>query len=196
MAEPKKRDAVERPAFIPEAVLRKRAKAKMEVDEDDTDEEEDMETEGDAVVPHSGTKQKKNKKRTERDIEVEMGDDYVLDLNKKFMLANDDEKYDVVPEHWHGHNIADYIDPDIMEKLTALEKAEEERERAGVYDSGVTVYLLVAIFYFLLSSMRLHNMRYVMTYFQFSLIISKTPTTMPSMKRSMSWPSGSAKRKS
>ena len=141
MAEPKKRDAVERPAFIPEAVLLKRAKAKMEVDEDETDEEEEeMETEGDAVVPRSGTKQKKkNKRRTERDIEVEMGDDYVLDLNKKFMLANDDEKYDVIPEHWHGHNIADYIDPDIMEKLAALEKEEEERERAGVYDSGAIV---------------------------------------------------------
>ena len=140
MAEPKKRDAVERPAFIPEAVLLKRAKAKMEVDEDETDEEEDMETEGDAVVPHSGSKQKKkNKRRTERDIEVEMGDDYVLDLNKKFMLANDDEKYDVIPEHWHGHNIADYIDPDIKEKLEALEKEEEERERAGVYDSGAIV---------------------------------------------------------
>ena len=109
----------------------------MEVDEDGTDEEEDMDTEGDAVVPHSGTKQKKkNKKKSERDIELEMGDDYVLDLNKKFLLANDDEKYDVIPEHWHGHNIADYIDPDIMEKLTALEKEEEERERAGVYDSG------------------------------------------------------------
>lgn len=127
VAEPKKRDAVERPAFIPEAVLLKRAKAKMEVDEDETDEEEEMETEGDAVVPHSGTKQKKkNKRRTERDIEVEMGDDYVLDLNKKFMLANDDEKYDVIPEHWHGHNIADYIDPDIMEKLSALEKGGGE----------------------------------------------------------------------
>jgi len=138
VAEPKKRDTVERPAFIPEAVFRKRAKAKMEVDEDDgTDEEEDMETEGDAVVPNSGSKQqkKKNKKKTERDIELEMGDDYVLDLNKKYMLANDDEKYDVVPEHWHGHNIADYIDPDIMEKLGELEKEEEERERAGVYDS-------------------------------------------------------------
>ena len=109
----------------------------MEVDEDGTDEEEDMDTEGDAVGPHSGTKQKKkNKKKSERDIELEMGDDYVLDLNKKFLLANDDEKYDVIPEHWHGHNIADYIDPDIMEKLTALEKEEEERERAGVYDSG------------------------------------------------------------
>ena len=136
MAEPKKRDTVERPAFIPEAVFKKRAKAKMEVDEDDSDEEE-MEVEGDAVVPNSGAKKKnKNKKKTERDIEVELGDDYVLDLNKKFLLANDDEKYDVIPEHWNGHNIADYIDPDIMEKLSALEKEEEERERAGVYDSG------------------------------------------------------------
>ena len=130
-------------------MFRKRAKAKMEVDEDDgTDEEEDMETEGDAVVPNSGSKQqkKKNKKKTERDIELEMGDDYVLDLNKKYMLANDDEKYDVVPEHWHGHNIADYIDPDIMEKLGELEKEEEERERAGVYDSGAAVGIFI-IFY-------------------------------------------------
>ena len=45
----------------------------------------------------------------------------------------------MIPEHWHGHNIADYIDPDIKEKLEALEKEEEERERAGVYDSGATV---------------------------------------------------------
>lgn len=27
---------------------------------------------------------------------------------------NQDEKYDVIPEIWEGHNIADYIDPDIM----------------------------------------------------------------------------------
>merc|ERR1711878_190350 len=36
---------------------------------------------------------------------------------------------------WQGHNIADFIDPDIMEKLEALEKEEEARERAGYYDS-------------------------------------------------------------
>ena len=30
----------------------------------------------------------------------------------------------------------DYIDPDIMKKLEALEKAEELREKQGVYDSG------------------------------------------------------------
>merc|ERR1739845_110395 len=34
-----------------------------------------------------------------------------------------------------GHNIADFVDPDIMEKLEALEKEEEARERAGFYDS-------------------------------------------------------------
>ncbi len=27
---------------------------------------------------------------------------------------NEDEKHDKVPEVWEGHNIADYIDPDIM----------------------------------------------------------------------------------
>merc|ERR1719443_2313270 len=34
-----------------------------------------------------------------------------------------------------NRNIADFIDPDIMEKLEALEKEEEARERAGYYDS-------------------------------------------------------------
>lgn len=27
---------------------------------------------------------------------------------------NDNEKHDKIPEVWEGHNIADYIDPDIM----------------------------------------------------------------------------------
>lgn len=27
---------------------------------------------------------------------------------------NEDEKHDKIPEMWQGHNIADYIDPDIM----------------------------------------------------------------------------------
>jgi nucleolar GTP-binding protein len=26
----------------------------------------------------------------------------------------DEEKYDDIPEIWEGHNIADFIDPDIM----------------------------------------------------------------------------------
>lgn len=75
---------------------------------------------------------------------------------------NEDEKYDKIPEVWEGHNIADYIDPDIMkvewlrndvapadsrisrgvtwcssswQKLEELEKEEELKERAGEYDS-------------------------------------------------------------
>lgn len=29
-------------------------------------------------------------------------------------LMNENEKQDKIPEVWEGHNIADYIDPDIM----------------------------------------------------------------------------------
>merc|ERR1719411_1561576 len=71
---------------------------------------------------------------TERQIELEMGDDYIVDLQKNYDLP-EDQKYDIIPEHWNGHNIADYIDPDIMEKLEQLEKEEEARERSGFYDS-------------------------------------------------------------
>lgn len=50
-------------------------------------------------------------------------------------LKNPDEKHDTLPEIWQGHNIVDYIDPDIMEKLDVLEKEEEGREKAGFYDN-------------------------------------------------------------
>ncbi|KAH8023658.1 hypothetical protein HPB51_015154 [Rhipicephalus microplus] len=73
------------------------------------------------------------KKKLERDIEAELGDDYILDLKKKYDLP-EDEKYDVIPEIWEGHNIADYIDPEIFEKLKQLEAEEELREQAGFYD--------------------------------------------------------------
>lgn len=55
----------------------------------------------------------KRKKKLERDIEEELGDDYILDLKKNYDLP-DDIKYDPIPELWEGHNIADYIDPDIL----------------------------------------------------------------------------------
>uniref|UniRef100_A0A3Q4HVB4 GTP binding protein 4 n=1 Tax=Neolamprologus brichardi TaxID=32507 RepID=A0A3Q4HVB4_NEOBR len=50
-------------------------------------------------------------------------------------LMHEDEKRDKIPEVWEGHNIADFIDPDIMKKLEDLEKEEELKERAGEYDS-------------------------------------------------------------
>ncbi|XP_029930954.1 GTP-binding protein 4 [Myripristis murdjan] len=107
LAVPAKRDQKERPPFIPEGALMRR-KA-MDVD-----------------TP---------KRKLERDLELELGDDYILDLQKYWDLMNSEEKNDKIPEVWEGHNIADYIDPDIMKKLEDLEKEEELKERAGEYDS-------------------------------------------------------------
>ena len=138
VAEPKARDQKARPAFIPAAVLERLKKKKegMDVEDEENDDEEDMVLEFGPGMnePKMGRRKSKNHMRTERDIELEMGDDYILDLQKNFDLP-EDQKYDVIPETWAGHNIADYVDPDIMEKLEALEKEEELREKAGVYNS-------------------------------------------------------------
>jgi len=92
-----------------------------------------------------------------------MGDDYMLDLKKNYDIEGD-QKYDIIPEIWEGHNIADYIDPDIFEvsfklylielyetviapitrvvllifqKLNQLEREELLREEVGMYDYKV-----------------------------------------------------------
>eukprot|EP00088_Acartia_fossae_P013313 TRINITY_DN1695_c0_g1_i1.p1 TRINITY_DN1695_c0_g1~~TRINITY_DN1695_c0_g1_i1.p1 ORF type:complete len:652 (+),score=165.11 TRINITY_DN1695_c0_g1_i1:35-1990(+) len=120
VAEPAARDQKDRPAFIPPAAIKKRQeKLQKKMDLDEEEDEDDDET---------------PKYKTEREIELEQGDDYILDLKKKYDLP-DDQKYDIIPETWNGHNIADFIDPDIMAKLDALEKEEEAREAAGYYDS-------------------------------------------------------------
>ncbi|MGH0136692.1 UNVERIFIED_CONTAM: hypothetical protein FKN15_066565, partial [Acipenser sinensis] len=54
---------------------------------------------------------------------------------KYWDLLNENEKHDKIPEIWEGHNIADYIDPEIMKKLEDLEQEEELKEKAGEYDS-------------------------------------------------------------
>ncbi|XP_064615993.1 GTP-binding protein 4-like [Liolophura sinensis] len=106
VAVPSKRDVKERPPCIPENIKQKR---------------QAMETD--------------TKKKLERDIELEMGEEYILDLRKTWDLSNPEEAYDTMPEIWQGHNVADFIDPDIMQKLEELEKEEEMREQAGYYDS-------------------------------------------------------------
>ena len=75
-------------------------------------------------------------------------------------LKNNEEKYDALPEIWNGHNVADFIDPEIMEVLESffkisklsnsylnksfflkkLNKLEEEEDRLieyGYYDDKV-----------------------------------------------------------
>jgi len=114
LAEPKKRDNIERPPFIPTAILQKK-EAKMELEIE------------------------KEKRKTERDLELELGRDYTIDLRKTWDIKNNEEKYDSIPEIWNGHNVADYIDPDIMQKLDELEAEEDRLMQTGFYDSKMEV---------------------------------------------------------
>jgi nucleolar GTP-binding protein len=98
VAQPPERDSKERPAFIPNSVLM------------------------------SDTGVEKKFKRTERDLELENGGAgvYSADLKKFYLLANSEEKYDKIPEFKDGHNVADFVDPDIEARLEELEREEEE----------------------------------------------------------------------
>ncbi|XP_008553913.1 nucleolar GTP-binding protein 1 [Microplitis demolitor] len=109
VAMPAPRDAKERPPCIPASVMQKKAAAAEKAE---------------------------RKRKLERHIEEEMGDDYILDLKKNYDIEGD-QKYDIIPEIWEGHNIADYIDPEIFDKLNELERAEELRTQAGIYDYKV-----------------------------------------------------------
>lgn len=109
VAQPVPRDEKVRAPCIPENVLKKRQKIE---------------------------ERSKAKRKLEREIEEELGDDYILDLKKNYDIEGD-QKYDVIPEIWEGHNISDYIDPEIFDKLNELEKEEQLREETGMYDYKV-----------------------------------------------------------
>ncbi|KAF1800210.1 P-loop containing nucleoside triphosphate hydrolase protein [Mucor lusitanicus] len=78
-----------------------------------------------------------NRRRLEKDIEAEQGGAgvYNVDVKKKYLLEDDEWKYDTIPEFLDGHNVADFIDPEIEEKLEALEREEERLEAEGFYQS-------------------------------------------------------------
>ncbi len=67
---------------------------------------------------------------TEKDLQEQNGGAgvYSADFNKNYLLANDEWKYDVIPEIYNGKNVADFIDPEIEAKLAELEREEEELE--------------------------------------------------------------------
>ncbi|KAH9978909.1 GTP binding protein 4 [Lactifluus volemus] len=108
VAQPKPRDDVVREPFIPEAV-----KQRKKYDKNDPD-----------------------RRKLEKDVELEEGGAgvYNINLKKNYILANDEWKDDTIPEIMDGKNIADFIDPDIAEKLEALEREEEMLEAEGFYD--------------------------------------------------------------
>ena len=127
VAQPKPRDDVVREPFIPEAV-----KQRKKYDKNDPE-----------------------RRRLQRDIELEEGGPGVFNINLKrsavfffssskerlildvedYILANPEWKMDRMPEIMDGKNIADFIDPDIAEKLEALEREEEKLQAEGFYES-------------------------------------------------------------
>ncbi|KAK7692118.1 hypothetical protein QCA50_003737 [Cerrena zonata] len=114
VAQPKARDDVVREPFIPDAV-----KSRKKYDKEDPE-----------------------RRRLQRDIEAEEGGAGVYNINMKkdYMLANDEWKDDIIPEIMNGKNIADFIDPDILEKLEALEREEEKLQAEGFYDSEEDIF--------------------------------------------------------
>lgn len=86
-----------------------------------------------SVLAKKQLQSERRKRKLERDIEIEEGDDYVLNLKKHYTEIPEEERYDIIPEIWEGHNIADYIDPEIFDKLEELEREEEIREETGMY---------------------------------------------------------------
>ncbi len=79
--------------------------------------------------------------RLARDFEEENGGAGVYNVNLKdqYRLDEDDWKYDRIPEVFDGKNVYDFIDPDIENKLAALEDEEESLEAKGYYDSDYEV---------------------------------------------------------
>ncbi|CAI0628648.1 unnamed protein product [Linum tenue] len=104
VAMPKPRDQKERPVCIPQAVLEARA-------EEAAHEE----------------------RKTEKDIENENGGAgvYSASLRKHYILADDDWKLDILPEFLDGHNVYDFIDPDILQRVEELEREESAVEEDG-----------------------------------------------------------------
>jgi len=96
---PKRRDNIDRPAYIPESVVEERKSG--------------------APPPM----------KTEKDYEAENGGPgvYFPKLSKHYILKEEVWKDDVVPEIMDGMNIQDFIDPDIEEQLIQLEIEEENQ---------------------------------------------------------------------
>ncbi|CAI9092842.1 OLC1v1028183C1 [Oldenlandia corymbosa var. corymbosa] len=111
VAIPKPRDQKERPVCIPQAVLEAKAKKAEEAAE-------------------------KEKRKLERDLENENGGAgvYSASLKKHYILANDEWKEDIMPEILDGHNVYDFIDPDILQRLEELEREEGLRQEQEADD--------------------------------------------------------------
>ncbi|MCL7039209.1 hypothetical protein MKW94_010102 [Papaver nudicaule] len=97
VAIPKPRDQKERPPCIPQSVLEFKASEAAEI-----------------------------KEKLERDLENENGGAgvYTANLKKHYILEHDEWKHGIMPEILDGHNVHDFVDADILQRLEELEQEE------------------------------------------------------------------------
>jgi nucleolar GTP-binding protein len=128
---PTPRDGVQRDAFIPESVLqarssetdttaRKKSRVGYATTVDDLIVEKDLD--GDCAMEITGVR------KLARDLMWENGGPGVWapDYRAQYDLKDDSWRFDKIPEFMDGKNIADFVDPDILQKLETLEKEEEQ----------------------------------------------------------------------
>jgi len=122
VAQPTPRDQKERLPFIPQLVLEARANkaTSMIIDEQKLKKPKTKPEMTFTVTP-------KETPESQPDFDPTV---FGPDWREKYLLASEEWKFDAIPEIIDGKNIADYIDPDILERLDELEREEEEREAA------------------------------------------------------------------
>lgn len=78
-----------------------------------------------------------DRRKLSRDIEAENGGAgvYQPDYKDAYLLDDDEWKNDIMPEILDGKNVYDFLDPEISQKLAALEEEEERLEKEGFYES-------------------------------------------------------------
>lgn len=110
VAMPKQRDGVARPPVIPAGVAE--ARARRDAGE---------------------------RRRTEKDLQEENGGAgvYTQDMRKLWDLKDPSWRYDIMPEIIDGHNVLDFVDPDIDARLEALEREEEAAAAAAAAGGDV-----------------------------------------------------------
>ena len=55
---------------------------------------------------------------------------YSQDIRKRYLLEDDSWRHDIIPEIMDGHNVLDFVDPDIEAKLDALDREEDAQMAA------------------------------------------------------------------
>jgi len=110
----------DRPPIIPDTVFKTKK------------EKEQFQMMSDSTFQDENGKEEKNDSDEEEEELNEDGEPLPLwlrgfndqSLKKKYLLKTEEWKFDKVPEFFNGHNVADWVDPEIIQKLEQLEYEE------------------------------------------------------------------------